>query len=131
MGAPPAPAEVTTLPEEVPETAPVTPPPALAEPPTVVTYTPIAARPAAPAPAPPPPPALPQVRVTAAGDTARVRLVSATARGTLPAALPAGSYTIQADFGDGAWITAGKVDLSEGGEAVIRCSARFLRCGAK
>ncbi|MFH1464573.1 MAG: serine/threonine-protein kinase [Pseudomonadota bacterium] len=121
--------EVTSAPEEAPEVVPTEPPPV--EPPTVVTYTPIAARPAAPAPAPPPPPALPQVRVTAEGDAARVRLVSAAARGTLPAALPAGSYTIQADFSDGAWITAGKVELSEGGEAVIRCSARFLRCGAK
>jgi serine/threonine-protein kinase len=96
-----------------------------------VKYTPVASERPVQRPIPPPRPAPPTVQVLASGDAARVRLVSTAASGTLPAALPAGSYTIQADFGDGTLITAGRVELSGGGETTIRCSARFLRCGSQ
>lgn len=73
----------------------------------------------------------PKTLVEASGDASRVRLVSGGASGTLPANLPAGSYSIQADFGDGSLVTVGRVELTGASAVTVHCSARFVRCGAK
>jgi serine/threonine protein kinase len=110
--APTPPATVAAVPAVRP-VAPTSPPPAVVEPESSVSED------------------TPRTRVLASGDAARVRLASDQASATLPADLPPGSYAIRADFGEGAFITAGKLEVPAVGPTTVHCSARFLRCGVK
>jgi len=68
------------------------------------------------------------VKVT--GDAASVHLSAAGARHS-PGAVPAGQYTIFADFGAGQEVAAGTAQVSEGGAVTIHCDSMFQRCSAK
>ena len=85
-------------------------------------------KPAAPAPRAPaaePAPARTQVSVT--GDAESVTLVSAGGTRHRAGRLPAGRYTIVADFGFGE-ATAGQVTLSGQGRLTVNCDSAFATC---
>ena len=42
--------------------------------------------------------------------------------------VPAGDYTVEATFGDGAPVVAGRVRVVAGGTVLIRCDSSFERC---
>jgi tRNA A-37 threonylcarbamoyl transferase component Bud32 len=65
------------------------------------------------------------VRVT--GDAASVSLVGADGRAYGPGPVPAGSYSVQADFGAGP-LASGTVQVKAGGSVVLSCSAAFGMC---
>lgn len=90
--------------------------------------------PRSPAPPPPEPEAAPPEPPAAAGtvriegDAASVRLVGSN--GSFGAgSVPAGSYVVQASFGEGsAVVSAGDVVVKEGGQVTVRCNATFMAC---
>jgi len=66
-------------------------------------------------------------RVLLAGGATAVRLSGR--RGDFEVgAVPAGTYSIEADFGDGRWKNAGTVRVSEGEEAQLVCREALGRC---
>lgn len=66
-------------------------------------------------------------RVLLAGGAAAVRLSGR--RGDFEVgAVPAGTYAIEADFGDGSWTNAGTVRVSDGEEAHLVCREALGRC---
>ena len=68
--------------------------------------------------------------VTVTGDAASVHLSAAGARHS-PGPVPAGQYTIFADFGAGQEVAAGTAQVSVGGAVTIHCDSMFQRCSAK
>jgi hypothetical protein len=67
--------------------------------------------------------------VSFAGAT-RIELVGET--GTFGGgSLPAGTYTIRAEFDGGGLIPAGKVTLGPGDRVELTCDPRFKRCQPK
>ncbi|RME25354.1 MAG: hypothetical protein D6798_09195 [Deltaproteobacteria bacterium] len=66
--------------------------------------------------------------VAVEGDADAVFLVSDSRRYEVPGAVPAGTWHIEARFGDGAPIPQGSVRLGEGDHPVIACTAAEGRC---
>ncbi|MFZ5477286.1 MAG: protein kinase domain-containing protein [Myxococcota bacterium] len=82
---------------------------------------------AAPTRPDPAPATAPAARVISSGDARTVELVANGKR--LPMGeVPPGAYTIEAAFGDGAPVVAGKVQLVAGATVTLLCDARFTRC---
>ncbi len=83
-----------------------------------------------PAPRDEPPPqaeAAPSGRVVVTGEARSVRLFGGgTSFG--PGAVPAGTYSVKADFGDGALSAAGSVTVPANGVVTLSCRAGLKRC---
>ncbi len=67
-----------------------------------------------------------EARVKVSGDARGVVLVDGSKRRD-PGRVPAGSYSIEADFGDG-WVGAGTLRLVEGQEVTLHCDGAFFQC---
>ena len=69
------------------------------------------------------------VEITLTGGAEKAALVEGSRRFDLPAKVPAGSYTVMANFGQG-WGAAGKVDVAEAPLALV-CDAAAKSCTAQ
>lgn len=112
--APIAATPVTVAPASVPVVAPPTP---------AATPKPAAA-PAAPSPRP----EAPAARVSAGGDASRVEADGTSGHYVLPASLPAGRYRLRAWFPGNPAADVGTLDVAEGEDLVLKCSATFSNC---
>ncbi|MDP2307766.1 MAG: serine/threonine-protein kinase [Pseudomonadota bacterium] len=83
---------------------------------------------AASAPAAPSAPQTGTVRVT--GDARVVALVAGESRHS-PGSVPPGSYTIEATFGEGSPVVAGRVQIVSGATVTLVCNAVFTRCSTQ
>lgn len=124
----PAPRERTVTPAPAP--APPVEPAAAPEPTAEPEPTAQPAREPEPEPAPPPAPAASsagQGTVRQEGDASRIQLQSDS--GSFPlGAVPAGTYTVSAWFGDGDAVPAGTITIAAGETVTLRCSSLMLRC---
>ncbi len=69
-------------------------------------------------------------RVSVVGDAKRVLFVSGAGRFG-PGRVPAGAYTVKADFGEGELMVAGQVQVVAGKDLVLSCDEMFTRCQAQ
>lgn len=129
----PAPAPTLIQPEPTPPT-PAEPEPepepeleAVIEPAPVPAPAPTVEPVRAPAPEPAPPA---ETQVSVAGEAESVLLKDSRGRQHQPGVLPAGRYTILADFGMGS-APAGEVVLSGQPSVTIRCARAFATCKAQ
>ena len=79
-------------------------------------------------PEPPPPPGPELTRVSTSGDAQFVELRGGGKTYTLPAAVPAGTYTVRASFSGEASEEAGTVMVEDGRPMNLNCEAFFRSC---
>ena len=74
-------------------------------------------------------PATPKVVVELTGDATKVSLHNGKRGFSVPGAVPAGEYTVQAAFaGDATLSDVGSITLEPGGTTVLDCSAETRTC---
>ena len=74
-------------------------------------------------------PAAPKVVVELTGDATKVSLHNGKRGFSVPGAVPAGEYTVQAAFaGDATLADVGSITLEPGGTTVLACSAETRTC---
>jgi serine/threonine protein kinase len=120
-------AQLQPEPEPEPEPESIAPEP---EPPAEAAPEP--AKAAAPKPkAAPKPAAKPTGRWVAEGDAAAVKLVDGKGKAWGPGEVPAGAYTIEADFGSRGQVSAGKATITAGQKTTVSCQQAFARCSTR